>query len=143
MPHATLALLPDDTVLQDVLGAVPRAVEGWTPLPVVLAGFGVFPGPPPVVWVAPVVTASLLERHAELCEAVAAFGLHGHSRPGHWVPHITLCQGAASAARAIEVVSPLWNGPVTARFERIEIVRFPPVTVAWSGSLVRGSMNGA
>lgn len=129
VPHVTLAVLPGGVPIADVEAAVSRSVEGWTTFSLVLAGFGVFPGTPPVVWAAPVVTAGLLARHASLCAALTPFGIHPHYHPGHWVPHVTLSQEGPSSARAIEVVTSMWNGPIAARLERVELVRFPPVTV--------------
>lgn len=128
-PHLTLAVLPDEAPVAAIEAAVSRAVEGWTALSTVLAGFGVFPGTPAVVWAAPVVTEALLARHAALCAAVAPLGLHPHYRPGQWVPHVTLSQAAAAPARAIEVVAARWEGPIPVRLGRVELVRFPPVTI--------------
>src|SRR3954453_259018 len=133
--HVSLAVLPDEVPISEVEETVSRAVEGWIPLSMVLAGFGVFPGIPPVIWAAPVVTAGLLARHASLCAALAGFAIQPHYRPGHWVPHVTLSQDAPSAARAIEVVTAAWDGPVAARLDRVELVRFPPVAVLRSHRL--------
>ena len=132
VPHVTLAVLPDDAPISEVEEAVSRAAAGWTTFSVVVAGLGVFPGTPPVVWAACVVTAGLLVRHASLCAALTSFGIHPHYLPGQWVPHVTLCQEGPSSARAIEVVTPLWDGPIAARLERVDLVRFPPVAVVRS-----------
>jgi 2'-5' RNA ligase len=129
LPHLTLAVLPSEVPISAVEEAMAQAVEDWGTFSLVLAGFGVFPG------AAPVVTAGLLTRHASLCAALAAFGVHPHYRPGHWMPHVTLCQECPSSARAIEVVTTIWDGPITARLKRIELVQFPPVTVLRSRSL--------
>jgi hypothetical protein len=48
------------------------------------------------------------------------------------VPHVTLSQESPSSARAIEVVTSMWDGPITTRLEKVELVRFPPVTVLQS-----------
>lgn len=116
-------------------GDVSRSMEGWTSFSLVLAGFGVFPGTFPVVWAAPVVTTGLLGRHASLCAALAPFGIHPHFHPGHRVPHVTLNQEGPSSARAIEIVTSMWNGPMAARLERVELVRFLPAAVLWSQRL--------
>jgi 2'-5' RNA ligase len=129
VPHITLAALPDDTPVPEIEKAVSLAVEGWTTFSVVLAGFGVFPGTSPVVWAAPVVTAGLLARHASVCAALGSFGIHLHYRPEHWVPHVTLSQEGSSSVRVIEIVTSMWNGPIATRLERVELVRFLPVTV--------------
>jgi 2'-5' RNA ligase len=135
VPHVTLAVLPDDAPISEVGEAMLQAAEGWTTFSVNLSGFGVFPGTPPVIWAAPVVTAGLLARHASLCTDLKPFGVHPHYRPGHWVPHVTLSQEGPSSARAIEIVTSMWDGPITAQLERVELVRFLPVTVLRSQRL--------
>lgn len=128
-PHVTLAALPDDAPVSEVEKALSLAVESWTAISLVLAGFGVFPGTPPVVWAAPIVTDGLLARHASLCAALGSFSIHPHYRPERWVPHVTLSQEGPSPARAIEIVTAMWDGPIAARLERVELVRFLPVAV--------------
>src|SRR5689334_819472 len=49
--------------------------------------------------------------------------------PGAWVPHITLSHGTRSVARAIEVASSLWSGPIKGWADRVDLVRFHPVEV--------------
>ena len=52
------------------------------------------------------------------------------------MPHVTLSKkGQPSAARAVEIVASVWEGPVSARLERIELVRFRPVQVLRSEAL--------
>lgn len=127
-PHFTLAVLPDTVPAAEIEEAAFRAAENWAPFSVVLAGIGIFPGTPPVVWAAPAVTQSLLASHAALLESLAPFTVHPHYRPGNWVPHVTLSQnGPSSAARAVEVLASAWDGPICTRLERVELVRFLPV----------------
>ena len=129
-PHFTLAVLPDTVPVTEIEDAAFRVAENWAPFSVVLAGLGVFPGTPPVVWAAPAVTDGLLASHAALLENLAPFAVHPHCEIGHWVPHVTLSQnGPSSAARAIEVLTSAWDGPICARLERIELVRFLPAKV--------------
>jgi 2'-5' RNA ligase len=135
VPHISLVVLPDEAPIPDVEETVSRAVEGWTTLSMVLAGFGIFPGIPPVIWAAPVVTAGLLACHASLCADLMPFGIHPHYRPEYWVPHVTLSQEGPSSARAIEILTSIWDRPVTAHLQRVELVRFRPVTVLRSHRL--------
>jgi 2'-5' RNA ligase len=138
-PHITLAVLPGTVPAAEIEEAAFRVVGRWTTFPVVLAGLGVFPGAPPVIWAAPVVTADLLSRHAELHSALASFRVHAHYGPGFWVPHVTLSQeGSASAARAVEAAGSAWRGPIKATLERMELVRFRPVEVLRSEALQKG-----
>ncbi len=76
----------------------------------------------------PVATETLLARQAALVAAVPEAPCHGHSRPGHWVPHATLGRTDA-LGRAMEVLAPLVRGPFSGRLDRLEPVRFPPVEV--------------
>lgn len=120
-PHLTLAVLPDTAPVTGIEEAAFRVAENWAPFPLILAGLGVFPGTPPVIWVAPAVTDGLLASHAALLESLAPFAVHPHYRPGNWVPHVTLSQnGPSSAARAIEVLTSAWDGPICTHLERIE-----------------------
>jgi 2'-5' RNA ligase len=129
-PHMTLAVLPDTASVGDLEEATFRVVGKWAGLSVILAGLGVFPGAPPVVWAVPVVTPELLARHAELYSVLVPFGVHAHYRPGSWVPHVTLSQeGGASAASLIEAAGSAWSGPIRAACNRVELVRFRPVDI--------------
>jgi 2'-5' RNA ligase len=100
-----------------------------------LAGFGVFPVSPPVIWVAPVVTEQLLARHATLYAALVPNSVDPHYHPGAWVPHVTLSQGAQSVAHAIEVASSVWPGPIRGCGDRVDLVRFRPVEILCSKAL--------
>jgi 2'-5' RNA ligase len=133
-PHITLAILPDDTPPAALTDAVRRAAGTWRPLTVTLAALGVFPGPPPATWAAPVVTAALLSCHASLHTALAPLSVDPHYAPDAWVPHVTLSE-AAPAARAIEVLAAAWRGPVMTHLARIDVVRFRPVSLLWSAAL--------
>ena len=127
-PHVTLAVWPDEAPVEALDAAVARFGGEWDALPVVLAGFGVFPGAPAVVWAAPVATGTLLARQAALVAAVPEAPCHGHYRPGHWVPHVMLGQ-AEAPGRALEVLTPLWRGALPGRLHGLDLVRFRPVVV--------------
>ena len=127
-PHVTLAVWPDEAPVEPLAAAVGRFGAEWDALPVALAGFGVFPGTPAVVWAAPVATEALLARKAALVAAVPDAPCHPHHRPGDWVPHATLGRTDA-LGRAMEVLAALWRGPISGRLHRLELVRFPPVAV--------------
>lgn len=135
-PHITLAVLPDTVPAEALEGSALRVVRSWDALPVVIAGFGVFPGTPPVVWAAPVVTERLLARHGTLHAALAPFPIDPHYRPGAWVPHVTLSkEGRSTAARAIEIAASAWDGPIRGLLDRADLVRFRPVSVLCSEAL--------
>jgi 2'-5' RNA ligase len=135
-PHVTLAVLPDTAPAEAVEDAVFRVARTWDELPVVLAGLGVFPGTPPVIWAAPVVTERLLARHGTLHAALAPFPVHPHYRPEAWVPHVTLSQqGRSPAGRAVERAASAWDGPIKGRLDRLDLVEFLPVNVLRSAAL--------
>jgi hypothetical protein len=63
--------------------------------------------------------------------------VHPHYSPGSWIPHVTLSQQRrTTAAQAIEIVSSAWQGPITGRVERLELVWFHPATVLRSHFLL-------
>src|SRR3712207_1159984 len=75
-PHVTLAVWSDAAPIEPLAAAVDRFGAEWGALPVALAGLGVFPGAPAVVWAAPVVTEALLARQAALVAAVPEAPCH-------------------------------------------------------------------
>ncbi len=130
-PHITLALV-GQAVPQDALALM----AGWEAMPLVLAGLAVFPGTPPVVWAAPVVTEALLARHAALHQALSDCGCDPHYRVGAWVPHVTLSlKGRLPAGAALGAAAEAWTGPVEGWLDRAELVELPAVRVAWGMAL--------
>lgn len=88
VPHLTWAALRTYDV-----GTVRRSLEALPARPPVdlrLDAFGTFRRSR--CWLAPAVTAALVERQAAVVGAVSETGaeLHRHYAPGSWVPHLTL-----------------------------------------------------
>ncbi|MBU8538145.1 2'-5' RNA ligase family protein [Falsiroseomonas tokyonensis] len=121
-PHITL-LRAEDAAEAALARAMPT-VEA-APVDLVFASFGLFPGPPVFLFLAPVVTPALLALHMALAAAVPDRVLHPHVRPGAWVPHATLAEGAVDLDAALA----RWTGPIAARGLALELVRFPPPVV--------------
>lgn len=100
------------------------------PIECLFSSLGIFPGPPAVVFVAPVVTGELLEfnRRCHMVLSDCATGPWEHYLPGHWVPHCTLAQDLPPerAAEAIEQCGRLVL-PFRAMLAEIGIVEFRPV----------------
>ena len=134
-PHITLAVYPEDAPAAEIRKRITGAATKWSALPVYLSGYGVFPGPPVVVWIVPVISAELLARHASLHSALRTFPCERHYLPGNWMPHITLTSAATSASRAMEVLTPLWRGAMLAHLDRLELVSFHPAQVLWTQAL--------
>jgi len=64
--HVTLAIYRDDAPADRLEAALAETVAMWRALPIALSGFGLFPAPSAVLWVAPVVTPGLLAWHAAI-----------------------------------------------------------------------------
>lgn len=88
VPHLTWVALRgyDREAVSKTLAALPEQ----PPLRLHLDAFGTFRRSR--CWLAPAVSASLVERQAAVVAAVAETGadVHRHYRPGTWVPHVTL-----------------------------------------------------
>ncbi len=97
--HVTLAILPDDAPVAELRSVLASIASGLAPVPIKLCGFGLFPGPPAILWLATVVTPALLALHSELQAACAELEPHPHTRPGAWVPHFTLADNLQDAGR--------------------------------------------
>jgi len=97
-------------------------------IPFTLASVALFPGV--AVFLAPTVTARLLDLHAGFHRRFGPFGEApwDHYRPGVWVPHCTLATDLEppqfGAALAIAGRAPL---PLECRLVEIGIVEFRPV----------------
>jgi len=133
-PHITLAVYSDDSPTAVLRDAVEHASHAWGPLPVTLAGFGIFPGSTAILWAAPVFTLALRTRHAEMLAALPGLTAHADYRPDVWVPHVTLSGGLADPAAALALLLPLWR-PVSGRLDRVDLVRFRSVEVLYSRHL--------
>jgi 2'-5' RNA ligase len=136
-PHITLAVIPDVDAIADVEKTMFELADGWDALPLTLAGLGVFPASPPVIWAAPVATEPLLTRQTALHDALAPNFVDPYYRPGMWVPHVTLSDNPRSVTRALEVALSVWSGPVRGWTDRVDLVRFRPVEILFSKALPR------
>ena len=134
-PHVTLGVYPDETPIAGLSATVSAVSGDWDALPLAVAGYGVFPGPPPVLWAAPVATAGLLSRHATLHHAMSGFPGDPHYLPDGWIPHISLSTAAASITAAIAALLTAWPGPIGGTLNQVDIVHFRPVDVIWTRTL--------
>jgi 2'-5' RNA ligase len=138
VPHITLAVLDDDA--SGLAEAVRHVTAAWRVMPVSFAGIGVFPGPPAAVWLAPVPDGTLLAAQRVLCAALPGALLHPHYRPGAWVPHVTLGEDltAEQAGGAVSCLMQGWQ-PLATVLDRVDLVRFRPVSVTWHRALAVGA----
>ena len=129
-PHITLAILPDDVAAGAIDAAMHGVAAAHGPVAGKLAGIGIFPATPPVLWAVPVVTTALLGLHKALVDALAPLDMQPHYRPGAWVPHVTLGKnGRLPAGQAADILSAAWTGPMAFTLARMELLRFRPVQV--------------
>jgi 2'-5' RNA ligase len=90
---------------------VERMLKGITrrmaPFKAQTAGLGLFTGPTPVLYLALVKTARLMEVHRSLWETIGPLGdgVNSHYSPDAWMPHITIAYqdlGADNLACAVK-----------------------------------------
>jgi 2'-5' RNA ligase len=135
-PHVTLAVIEAETIAPSIEAALLGIAGAARRLPITFTGFDTFPGPPPVVWLAPAVTTSLLDLHDRVCAALKTVPVHPHYLPKTWMPHVTLSQTDRQGATGIvEAVMADWAGPVQGESDRIELLSFPPIAIMRSLAL--------
>ncbi|MGK9236323.1 2'-5' RNA ligase family protein [Inquilinus limosus] len=136
-PHLTLAVY-DRLDAAAMTVSLQRFADGQAALGIQLASLGLFPGPPAVLFAAPVVTAELLDLHGRFHHAAARFLPRCWARylPGDWVPHVTLGEGLrpATVPPVIGNAIAAWQ-PRPAMLNRLSLVRFHPVELLWSTTL--------
>jgi 2'-5' RNA ligase len=133
-PHLTLALL-DDPADASRLGETVRTISAeWRTMPLSLSAIAAFATAPATLWLAPTVTAPLLQLHAALCAALPS--VHPHYRPAAWIPHVTLSDDVASGAlgEGINLVAERFQ-PFTATLDRLDVLRFRPISLLWHARL--------
>jgi len=130
-PHITLAVYPDDAPVEAIWAALKEVAVDWQALPVAIGGFGIFPGPDPVLWAAPVVTRELLSRQIAVHAALPGLQAHPHYLPDAWVPHVTLSDGLRDPGRALSVLMRRWQ-PIQGTLNRLDLLRFRPAEILHS-----------
>jgi 2'-5' RNA ligase len=112
-------------------GAAPelaRFAAETRPIPLTFTSVGLFPGA--AIFLAPTVTAELLELHAGFHRRFGGFGQRSweYYWPGHWVPHCTLAMDLETRQcdRVLTIAgrAPL---PLPGRLVEVGIVEFRPV----------------
>ena len=128
-PHVSLAVF-DDVDVAKLTAVVKAFAVGTSPVTVRFSSVGLFPGPQNVVFLAPVVTPSLLSVHAALHLRLAAAGLSSdpHYHSGAWVPHcaITVEEPLASSLETIRLIHER-NLMGEYEIDAVGIVKFRPV----------------
>jgi 2'-5' RNA ligase len=128
-PHVSLAVFEDVNVAK--LTAIVKAFAASTsPLTIHFSSVGLFPGSQNVVFLAPVVTSSLLSIHKALHLQLAAEGLScdPYYRPDAWVPHCAITVDEP-LANSLETISQIHKRNLMGGYEidQVDIVKFRPV----------------
>ena len=126
-PHMTVGIW-ETLDVDETARELTRLAGETPPVRLALASVGLFPGV--AVFLAPVVTAELLDLHERVHPKLDRLGAGAwdHYRPGAWVPHCTLATDLApdqfGTALAIAGRAPL---PLECRLVEVGIVEFRPV----------------
>ncbi|MCE7987304.1 MAG: 2'-5' RNA ligase family protein [Caldilinea sp. CFX5] len=138
-PHLTLAIFKQ----VDVTAAIEQLqhfAQTIPPFPVTLSHFGLFHSTEGVIFVAPTVTAHLLEVHRQLHQHDSHFGQDSLSYylPDRWVPHCSLALGVTpeKKLKAVELVHQL-PLPLQGQIAQVGLIEFRPVK-----HLVHFSLSG-
>ncbi len=90
-PHISLAIYSElkTAVCAHLLNSF---AQTRSPLALTLASLGIFPGEQAVVFLAPIVSSSLLDLHRQVHQLLQDTGTlpSTYYLPGHWTPHCTL-----------------------------------------------------
>ena len=140
-PHVSLAVF-DDVEVPSLTRIVGDFAARTSPFTLRMSSVGLFAGAENVVFLAPVVTESLLQVHAALHDLISAKGLSCHPDylPGAWVPHCAVTveeplDWSLDTIKAIHDASVL--GKYT--FDNVHVVQFRPVVTLSSFRL--GNVN--
>ena len=127
-PHITLAVIEDGERVDPMIQQLAAACQNTGQLKIKMSHFGIFSGIPSYVFLAPVVTQSLLALHENIAEAVRGQQIREHHLVGSWVPHVTVATLKGKPEMALEAAMRNFDhhdGHITA----IELVQFPPVEI--------------
>jgi len=130
-PHVTLGVC-DDADVAKIAEPLRELAAATDPMAIMFSSVGVFPGHEPVIFLAPVVTAELLDLHARFHALFSRYVTRPweHYEPGRWVPHCTLAMKFAPARTAEALAACTMALPIRARLEQISLVTFYPARFA-------------
>lgn len=136
VPHISLAVYDDEDRVDEAAasGLVERLVATRGPIEITFAGFGVFPTEENVLFLAPVVTSTLLDLHASyhaMADDLSA-SCRAYYLPGRWVPHCTLSMlgSLAGVQDGLGHLATAW-APLRGTVRSVALIRVPPlVTIA-------------
>jgi 2'-5' RNA ligase len=136
VPHLSLAVYDDDDEIDEATAGhlVARLAARGAPAELAFAGLGVFPTEERVLFLAPVVTPTLLHLHAAYHAMATSLGAtcRPYYLPGSWVPHCTLSMlgPMADVQEGIGHLAARWT-PLRGTVRSVALIRMPPlVTIA-------------
>ena len=127
-PHVSVCSCPslDEDASRQELAAL---AADSPPLRIEFASVATFASAEGVIFLAPVVTADLLELHVRLVEAMRQSGatVPDLYQPGRWVPHCTLAQRLPPelVSQAVAVALRQWS-PAGGRIEQVVLLDVSP-----------------
>jgi len=126
-PHLSLTVY-DASSEDGIADLLEEIAEKFTTFSIQFSAVGLFPGPENVVFLAPIVTRSLLDIHTALHQGLDRLSITSrpHYRPQAWVPHVGVSMGIAADRDRIlrdAMAKPLW-GPQ--QISAVEFIRFLP-----------------
>ena len=128
-PHISLAVF-DEVDIPRLCVILHEFAARLEPLTIRFSYIGLFPGTENIVFLAPVVTESLISAHAMLHRYLADADMKCHSYylPGAWVPHCTIT-AEELLAQATETIQKIHSAQVLGEyhFDSIHLVKFRPV----------------
>jgi 2'-5' RNA ligase len=136
VPHISLAVYDDEAQIDETAASrlVARLAATSAPVEIVFAGFGVFPTEENVLFLASVVTSTLLDLHASYHAMADDLGAscRAYYLPGRWVPHCTLSMlgSLAGLQDGLGHLATAWT-PLRGTVRSVALIRVPPlVTIA-------------
>jgi len=134
-PHLTLAVFADSADPPRLIAAARELAGKWRRCKVSFVSLGLFPGTPTTLFLAPVVTTTLIGQHRDLLSCLADQPVTPHYQVGRWVPHATLASDLTDPTAAVASLDPP-KLPIAAVLDRIEVVRFRPIEILESHRLI-------
>jgi 2'-5' RNA ligase len=142
VPHISLAVYDDGAEVDElaVSRLVDRLATRCATTEIAFASFGVFPTEENVLFLAPVVTPTLLDLHANYHGMAEELGANcrAHYLPDRWVPHCTLAmQGSmVDALDGLGHLASRWQ-PFGGMICSAALIRVPPLATIVESPLAR------
>ena len=139
-PHVSLAIYSElNTAV--CAGLLNSFAETRSPLALSIASLGIFPGEQAVVFLAPIVSSSLMDLHRQVHQLLQDTGTlpSTYYLPGHWTPHCTLATRVPPHFLSQAVAIGLgMSFPLPISIEEIGVIEYTPVNHLFSFRLTGG-----